>query len=102
MQVYDDAARRSISQYIVRAQVGLEKLTWNRDEDTQLWTIPQGVLGFLQRDRPLEEATGMISSDQTSGELYDLPLIHDIFGDGGPLWKEQKVAARSSRTKYIP
>ena len=34
-------ARQSLSQYIIRAPVGLEKLTWNRDEDTLSWKAPE-------------------------------------------------------------
>ena len=36
-RVYDDDARQSLSQYIVRAPVGLEKLTWDQGEDTISW-----------------------------------------------------------------
>ncbi|MDP3179451.1 MAG: transposase, partial [Spirochaetaceae bacterium] len=41
-RIYDDAARQSLSQYIVRAPVGLEMLTWDRDEDTLSWKAPEG------------------------------------------------------------
>jgi len=41
-RVYDDAARQSLSQYIVRAPVGLEKLSWDRDDDTLAWKAPEG------------------------------------------------------------
>ena len=40
-RVYDDAARQSLSQYIVRPPVGLEKLTWDPDEDTLSWKAPE-------------------------------------------------------------
>ncbi len=40
-RVYDDDARQSLSKYIVRAPVGLEKLTWDRDEDTLSWKAPE-------------------------------------------------------------
>jgi hypothetical protein len=36
-RVYDDAARQFLSQYIVPAPVGLEKLTWDQREDTISW-----------------------------------------------------------------
>ena len=36
-RVYDDDARQSLFQYIVRAPVGLEKLTWDQGEDTISW-----------------------------------------------------------------
>jgi hypothetical protein len=36
-RIYDDSARKSLSQYIVRAPVGLEKLTWDQREDTISW-----------------------------------------------------------------
>lgn len=36
-RIYDDTARKSLSQYIVRAPVGLEKLTWDQREDTISW-----------------------------------------------------------------
>ena len=39
--VCDDAARQSPSQYIVRAPVGLEKLTRDREEDTLSWKAPE-------------------------------------------------------------
>jgi hypothetical protein len=51
-RVYDDAARQSLSQYIVRAHVGLEKLTWDPDDDTLSWKAPdsarRAVHGFFE------------------------------------------------------
>ncbi len=40
-RIYDDSARQSLAQYIIRAPVGLEKLTWDRDEDTLSWKAPE-------------------------------------------------------------
>jgi hypothetical protein len=40
-RIYDDRARESLSQYIVRAPVYLEKISWDSDTDTVVWKAPQ-------------------------------------------------------------
>jgi hypothetical protein len=40
-RIYDDHARESLSQYIVRAPVSLEKLYWDDETDTVLWHAPK-------------------------------------------------------------
>ena len=40
-RIYDDRARESLCQYIVRAPVSLEKLYWDSETDTVLWHAPR-------------------------------------------------------------
>jgi hypothetical protein len=40
-RIYDERARESLSQYIVRAPVSLEKLYWDGETDTVLWHAPR-------------------------------------------------------------
>jgi hypothetical protein len=40
-RIYDERARESLSQYIVRAPVSVEKLYWNDETDTVLWHAPR-------------------------------------------------------------
>jgi hypothetical protein len=39
-RIYDEKARKSLSQYIVRAPVSLEKITWDSCTDTVTWKAP--------------------------------------------------------------
>jgi hypothetical protein len=39
-RIYDDKARESLSQYIVRAPVSLEKIVWEKKTDTVVWKSP--------------------------------------------------------------
>ena len=49
-RIYDERARESLSQYIVRAPVSLEKLYWDGETDTVLWHAPRKGL-FKGEDR---------------------------------------------------
>jgi hypothetical protein len=40
-RIYDDRAREALSQYIVRAPVSLEKITWDSRTDTVTWKAPR-------------------------------------------------------------
>jgi hypothetical protein len=49
-RIYDEDARRSLSQYIVRAPFSLTMLEWDQDQDTVTWKAPQK--GFFKgKDR---------------------------------------------------
>jgi len=49
-RIYDERARESLSQYIVRAPVYLEKLYWDNETDTVVWSAPKKGL-FRGEDR---------------------------------------------------
>jgi hypothetical protein len=40
-RIYDEDARRSLSQYIVRAPLSLTSIHWDQDRDTVTWKAPQ-------------------------------------------------------------
>jgi hypothetical protein len=40
-RIYDKDARRSLSQYIVRAPLSLRMIEWDQDQDTVTWKAPQ-------------------------------------------------------------
>jgi hypothetical protein len=40
-RIYDDDARRSLSQYIVRAPLSLTLIQWDEQQDTVTWKAPQ-------------------------------------------------------------
>ena len=40
-RIYDEDARRSLSQYIVRAPLSLRMIEWDQEQDTVTWKAPQ-------------------------------------------------------------